>query len=1361
MKFPILAQEKCGLVPSKVFLSKGEKRQVVFWTDQDYSQQVTTLPPISPPEDQDPFLEFVNSNKQNNEDLPETEDEIPTSTIKITVPEEIPEIPTTAGTTVDDGLKPTTPQEDDTTMDITTEVPREDTTTTESVEITTVEEQPQEEPQGTQVTKDEEEAGNIGMTTEIAEEFTETTKLPEMTTVSVVEVESTTLATEELTTETEQTEDTMFMVAETTTVLQVSEMFEEETTTRKEDTDEGESGSGVEDTINSKIVFPDVTLDYMFEETLGNTDDKIIAKEKEMMDSRIVFESPALEPLTEDDAEASGSDEYQTLAEAFDNEVIYDDDIGSYDMSNSTDYSEEADEDKILVVTSMPLTESSPEESNNSEDVLVVTGAPAQVKTWDELELIEDNDTFPTINEDYIEETTVINHDDVMANTVPMDTTMTTMSANEIMMTTETMTSEETSEEDVTTGKSTTILLETTASTMEENTASQGMTSGDISEAVTTTDIPTTASKDVTNGDITEDVTTTHLPETKILELEETTTSMGESDREGADTTIRQDTTTVAQMTSMETTTLDQKEITKSATMETTTMAQMETTTMASKETTTMASMETTTMAAMETTASMETKTMASTDTTSMASTAMETTTYSEEIQDDDSYDYSGDDQIAGDSVTRKIFQETTTGSPQRQSSEAAADLFPIAAVESETEKIFEEVTMLPVVSSSTYFPIAPIVSDTKETIFDETTTGSPTKTDLVPEVEAVEAEEDEEDTEDAFDYAAAAGSLETQAVFAETTTGAGFDTKYFKLNEETTAGPFTPAFTTASIKNKTDQVEVEVEASDSSKIFFPDDIESMVAKLASEIEKETTVGAVETTTALAPEDLTRDLANKTDSPIVEVEAGNVNGPLALDNVMYYDDPETDDDTEDQLIATLEQNVDSSENEILDDDLYDTNGSGTTVINGFIINKKSVIALDNNGLETVRTSGILDINLDESIGTEDFQSVEITTEMPEEPITILDELIANENETISAKNNEYEYSDEMFNNNATEEYQEDIVVSEDTEEIIEETPAESEEEKPSATFPVTELLNGIYKLIQGYIPTQAEKQSDEKPVITQNVEKKVVPLPPAPPQLVFFDSPEAQPLPNVHNAPRAPALEIPNREGEVLVETDGLVPSPFKQLSAPDLSGLVPAEEREDNVQYIFASEVKKSPPITLSPFNSAALIVEEPPKALFDENVPSDEEYKDEEDSSFSNFIQKPFEAFLPSFLTNKKPKPTKVQVAGSLPITVSDKNGQGLSTGRRPPVSGPADTRFPILGSLFSRNSPQPPQARRPLRPDVPAQPSLPNAFMPVGPNRQRSSPVSIPLPGTVQVEQDLPTTNRVARDVRLDILRLVVMM
>ena len=33
--------------------------------------------------------------------------------------------------------------------------------------------------------------------------------------------------------------------------------------------------------------------------------------------------------------------------------------------------------------------------------------------------------------------------------------------------------------------------------------------------------------------------------------------------------------------------------------------------------------------------------------------------------------------------------------------------------------------------------------------------------------------------------------------------------------------------------------------------------------------------------------------------------------------------------------------------------------------------------------------------------------------------------------------------------------------------------------------------------------------------------------------------------------------------------------------------------------------------------FNSADLIVEEPPKALFDENVASDEEYEEEDEST------------------------------------------------------------------------------------------------------------------------------------------------
>ena len=128
------------------------------------------------------------------------------------------------------------------------------------------------------------------------------------------------------------------------------------------------------------------------------------------------------------------------------------------------------------------------------------------------------------------------------------------------------------------------------------------------------------------------------------------------------------------------------------------------------------------------------------------------------------------------------------------------------------------------------------------------------------------------------------------------------------------------------------------------------------------------------------------------------------------------------------------------------------------------------------------------MNLDESIGTEDFQSVD-TTEIPEEPVTIIEEIIINETTTTEAT--DYEYSDDMFNSNTTtEDYQKVVANAKESTEILEENPTEalesSETEKRPATFPVTELLNGIYKLIQGYIPTQAEKQAYNKPIINHN-----------------------------------------------------------------------------------------------------------------------------------------------------------------------------------------------------------------------------------------------------------------------------------
>eukprot|EP00095_Tigriopus_kingsejongensis_P007299 snap_masked-scaffold313_size211302-processed-gene-1.10 protein:Tk07299 transcript:snap_masked-scaffold313_size211302-processed-gene-1.10-mRNA-1 annotation:"hypothetical protein DAPPUDRAFT_224791" len=59
----VLAQTRCGLVPSEIFLRKGERKQLIFWTDQNYENLTASLvdgETTEPNEGVDTFLEAVN-----------------------------------------------------------------------------------------------------------------------------------------------------------------------------------------------------------------------------------------------------------------------------------------------------------------------------------------------------------------------------------------------------------------------------------------------------------------------------------------------------------------------------------------------------------------------------------------------------------------------------------------------------------------------------------------------------------------------------------------------------------------------------------------------------------------------------------------------------------------------------------------------------------------------------------------------------------------------------------------------------------------------------------------------------------------------------------------------------------------------------------------------------------------------------------------------------------------------------------------------------------------------------------------------------------------------------------------------------
>merc|ERR1719394_503476 len=288
----------------------------------------------------------------------------------------------------------------------------------------------------------------------------------------------------------------------------------------------------------------------------------------------------------------------------------------------------------------------------------------------------------------------------------------------------------------------------------------------------------------------------------------------------------------------------------------------------------------------------------------------------------------------------------------------------------------------------------------------------------------------------------------------------------------------------------------------------------------------------------------------KSDSEIVQVEAGNVNGPLALDKVMYVDEDDSNDfNTVDNESSEKEQvdNIVASALVSGDSDEQSTQSAPTSVINGFIINKKVDESLDQNSIETDRTGVITEGNDDmesEIVATTETNisrdvsetdtvttilSTDVTTEKGEsftelnyadflptfEPL--FKQNISFYNETDDNENNEtlYEVYEDIDNNstdtivvNLNDESLNNTESPDNNKEQVIEDETENEISKKPSPFPVTDLLKGIYKLIQGYIPTKSatEPSVDAVQPDRADVESE---------RLEYFDSPDNQPITNI------------------------------------------------------------------------------------------------------------------------------------------------------------------------------------------------------------------------------------------------------
>ena len=54
------ASNKCGFLPNQIFLKRGERKQLVFWTDQNYDNTEAPAPVENTDDKIDIFLQAVN-----------------------------------------------------------------------------------------------------------------------------------------------------------------------------------------------------------------------------------------------------------------------------------------------------------------------------------------------------------------------------------------------------------------------------------------------------------------------------------------------------------------------------------------------------------------------------------------------------------------------------------------------------------------------------------------------------------------------------------------------------------------------------------------------------------------------------------------------------------------------------------------------------------------------------------------------------------------------------------------------------------------------------------------------------------------------------------------------------------------------------------------------------------------------------------------------------------------------------------------------------------------------------------------------------------------------------------------------------